>query len=511
MNRSRDPWPWLLGAAAGLFYLAFHSTFYNFDGVACAIAVELGDLPHLAHGNHLAYGLAGLVFDRGWRVLGYEGPAMLPLQTLDSLLGGAGIGLFFRFLRRQGLSWPAALLSALGLAVSQAYWFWSLEAQVYLFGVFFALLAADYAFAERPSPVPAGIWLAAAVLGHVGHLMLFPVAAYALWRCDRTGRFALRFAAALGLSVAAAYTAAGMFIIRPDDWPALRAWLLGSAALSLDRSFLWYGGYSLENLRVWALMTLRIFAEGAALSGWTAAAAWTLGAAALSAAAAGAARGGHRRLAILAGLWLGGYALLFILWQPWTVVYRVVDLLPLWLLIALWADDARPRLAMVGAWVLAAGTLNATTLILPACDPTKNKPLQEAVWLAQATPPEAWIVVSAHGQVYVPYFSHRRPVNLRYHADDESLGRRLDKLEQAGEQVYVTAATLDGAGRRAFFTAYGLREESRRGEEALYRVMKGKPSGSSQKRLKTAAALRNGPKGMGSERLSVPRAIKKTP
>ena len=189
----------------------------------------------------------------------------------------------------------------------------------------------------------------------------------------------------------------------------------------------------------------------------------------------------------------------------------MVDLLPLWLLIALWADDARPRLAMVGAWVLAAGTLNATTLILPACDPTKNKPLQEAVWLAQATPPEAWIVVSAHGQVYVPYFSHRRPVNLRYHADDESLGRRLDKLEQAGEQVYVTAATLDGAGRRAFFTAYGLREESRRGEEALYRVMKGKPSGSSQQRLKTAAALRNGPQGMGSERLSVPRAIKKTP
>ena len=83
----RDPLPCVVGAAAALFYLAWPSSFYNMDGVACAIAVELGDLRHLVHGNHVLYGLVGLAFHRLWQLLGYQGPAILPLQTLNSLIG----------------------------------------------------------------------------------------------------------------------------------------------------------------------------------------------------------------------------------------------------------------------------------------------------------------------------------------------------------------------------------------------------------------------------------------
>lgn len=39
-----------------LVYIAFLSKLYNFDGIACAGAVELGDPRFLLHGNHLAYG-----------------------------------------------------------------------------------------------------------------------------------------------------------------------------------------------------------------------------------------------------------------------------------------------------------------------------------------------------------------------------------------------------------------------------------------------------------------------
>ena len=104
--------PWCVGTCVSLFYLCFHSTFYNFDGVACAIAVELGDLRHLTHGNHLAYGLLGWAWTGVWRLLGFTGPALLCLQVLNSLLGGLGAGLFCRFLMRRLNSSPRAAVCA---------------------------------------------------------------------------------------------------------------------------------------------------------------------------------------------------------------------------------------------------------------------------------------------------------------------------------------------------------------------------------------------------------------
>ena len=87
-------------AAAFLLYLAFRSLYFNFDGVACAIAVELSDFKHLVHGNHLAYGVVGWLFNRAWLVLGYKGPALLALQILDGLLGAAGAAVLASHVRR---------------------------------------------------------------------------------------------------------------------------------------------------------------------------------------------------------------------------------------------------------------------------------------------------------------------------------------------------------------------------------------------------------------------------
>ena len=129
-------------AASLLLYLAFRSQYFNFDGVACAGAVELSDFKHLVHGNHLAYGVLGWLFDQAWRLLGYGGRALLPLQVLDGMLGAAGAAVFAGILLRCGRSERESTLGAAALAVSQAWWFWSLEAQVYMLGALFAALAA---------------------------------------------------------------------------------------------------------------------------------------------------------------------------------------------------------------------------------------------------------------------------------------------------------------------------------------------------------------------------------
>src|SRR5208282_1543256 len=80
--------------AAALLYLCFPAARYNFDGVAAAIAVELGDFRHLLHGNHLAYGFLGYLFFDVIGLFGIPLPSILCLQIFSSLLGAAAVGAF---------------------------------------------------------------------------------------------------------------------------------------------------------------------------------------------------------------------------------------------------------------------------------------------------------------------------------------------------------------------------------------------------------------------------------
>jgi len=512
MKRPESILPLAVGASAALFYLCFHSTFFNFDGVACAIAVELGDLRHLVHGNHLAYGLAGLAWTGLWRLLGYMGPALVPLQALDSLLGGLGAGLFCRMLlRRFRVGPPAALAASAALTLSFAWWFWSLEAQVYMLGAVFLILAADAAFAEEPSPWLAGLFHGLALLGHVGHAMFLFCAAFLLRRPGRTTSLWLRYAAALAVTVLAAYAAAALWCVQPRTAKDWRLWLLGSAALTVQRDFSWHGGYSWVNLRDWAVMTLRIFCDPAGLPQPWRALGWALSGAGLGAAVAGAARAPRAGGACL--LWLAGYCLLFVSWEPTTIVYRITDLLPFWLLAALFAQAAPWRSWALAGWVLAAGLFNGVFLILPQTDPAHNAEYQEALWLARNTPPQAWVVAAARGQVYVPYFAGRKPLNLRYYEGRPgALAQRLGEMERLGLPVFVTGATLRDGGWMKFFRGCGLREVASGSGGALYRVgRKGNPSGSNQKKFNTAPAARKGPKGTGSDMRSSPRTTRPTP
>ena len=465
--------PWSVGACATLFYLAVHSTFYNFDGVACAIAVDMGDLPHLVHGNHIAYGLLGLAFHRLWQALGYAGPALLPLQALDSILGGAAAGAFCGLLKDLKIPPLRAVTAAAGLALSYAWWFWSLEPQVYMLGALFLVLAAREALSERPRPAVMGLCHAGAVLGHVGHMAWLPCALYLLGTSydGRKKKTAIiQYGAVLAAALLASYAAVAIFIIRPSG-QTWRLWLLGSAALSMDKSFSWHGTYSLNNLASWALMTLRVFVNPYDLSGTARMLGWAL--AALPLAAAGLGLGASRRLAAACLLWIAGYAMLYISWEPFTVVYRISDLIPLWILIALAAARVRGHWAAAAlcAWVAAAGIFNWQYTIRPHADPKNNVAYQEALWLSELTPENSWISAVSIDQVYIPYFARRRPLNLRYFVNRrEALARMLADNARAGVPVYVTSPALATDGWREFFAAYRLAESGRRGAFVLYRV-----------------------------------------
>lgn len=471
----RDPLPLFIGVATALAYLARPSFYYNFDGVACAIAVELGDLAHLAHGNHVLYGLAGLAFHRLWQWAGYAGPALLPLQTLNALLGAAGAGVFCALLLRLGFSRPLAAAVSAALAVSQAYWFWSLEAQVYPLGALFCALAWLEACAERPDFLVVGLWQGLAVLGHVGHAMLAAPLLLLLAASGRVRRDLPRYAAGAGGVVLLGYLGAALFCVKPHGLAELRSWLLGSAALTLDHSVRWYGGYSWSDLRDWLVMTPRLFADFDGLPTAARAPAYGVDALALAACAAGLWRGlrdGRRRAAASAALWILSYAVLYTTWQPATVVYRISDLLPLWLLAAFGLESLASPAWTAAALALALGAFNYRFAIAPHADPASNAELEQTLWTAGRTPPQAWIVVTGLGQVYVPYFGHRRPLNMRYfEGRPEALAARLDALAADGQPVYVTDWTLQRAasGWAQALQSYGLAEAAE-GPTRLWRV-----------------------------------------
>lgn len=452
-----------------LLDLGWRSHYFNFDGVACAAAVELSDFKHLVHGNHLAYGVLAWLFDRAWRLLGWRGEALLPLQILSALLGAAGAAVFASLLRRAGRSERDAALGAAALAVCRAWWFWSLEAQVYMLGALFAALAAREALAPRPRPAPLGLWGALAVLGHVGHVMAVPALAWAVSRA-RGRRGAAAFLGTGAALVLAAYAAAGLLAIRPQSLGELKLWLLGSAALGTGRTFLWHSASAGHALASWAAMTLKIFCAFPAGPAAARIAGIALAALALAAAAAGAAAAKDRRFWLA---WLAGYAALYLCWEPFTIVYRVSDLLGLAALALAGLERLAPRARALGlaAWIAAAGAYNLAWAVRPAADPEANADLVEARAVAARVPEGAWIAAAGgRGEIYFPYFAHRRPLSLRYYPDTAALFARLDALAAAGEEVYATRRTLELGGRRSELARYGLEPAGGAGPLALYRV-----------------------------------------
>jgi hypothetical protein len=114
-------------------YVAFPSTMWNFDGVACAAALELGNPVFYFHSNHLLYGFLGVGF---WKLTSLMGlhRALPALQLFTSLLSVGGLlGVYQCILRLLQDRW-LALGIVLSVSVTAVLWVWSVEAQVYALG-----------------------------------------------------------------------------------------------------------------------------------------------------------------------------------------------------------------------------------------------------------------------------------------------------------------------------------------------------------------------------------------
>lgn len=403
-------------------YLSCPSTFWNFDGVACAAALELGNPVYLFHVQHLLYGFFGLLF---WKALAPVGvvKALPALQLFCSVLTAVGLGFLWRALRDITHDPWLALLFSTAAGLGAAVWVWSVEAQVYPLG--FLGLAGATAFLLAPNPAPRmraiGAWHALAILGHVVHVLWAIPALY--WIRKNRLPWKSYVTTMIGL-VVLAYAEVWFCVLRRHHGQGawLSYWIKGSLGLTTNRSIAWhwpgwsgpwqwlqatpgqwwgtfwpYGGVSIPTT-----IHLLSVASQLALAGLLILALrrWRV-----------------QPLVGFALLWIGVYALFFCTWEPGMLCYRMADAIPYSLLFAI-GVQALPvratRYTLAGFWLVSLGIVNFCTRAWPMHDTARNWLYQQTVLLAKVTP-ERSIYLTEGGLpwIYMLYFTGRSAWNVQ--------------------------------------------------------------------------------------------------
>jgi hypothetical protein len=435
-------------------FIAFPSHMWNFDGVACAAALELGNPTFLFHSNHMLYGFFGFIFWRlitlvaAWRAL----PALQLFTSLQAAGGCAGIYFILtEILANEKLSLGITLC----VSVSAVVWVWSVEAQVYALG-FLALIWATRALLrpERPKKwIVIGLLHAGAILGHVVHVLWFVPAMYWLWKENTAGKRKkfTQYLITVTLTTLIPYALVIGILIVPhhlnDRW--LGRWLMGSAALNPNSVFQWHlAGWTAP--LVWAGTTLRIF-WGSFWPYQTNVPAWAW---ALTAASAGclgfllamSLKNRRERLWIFCALWLAIYGIFFWTWEPATECYRMTDLAPLAILIALGVQAVaaeRRRWQLTGILFLTLFPLNLRTRIVPMSNPRRNLLYQQIMDLTQATPDNSlYLTAGGSAWIYILYFTGRTAWDLHAFARDPVRLESEIKRHLAMQPGYVQAAAV---------------------------------------------------------------------
>ncbi|MFA5974719.1 MAG: hypothetical protein WC859_00960 [Elusimicrobiota bacterium] len=485
----------------------FPSCLWNFDGVACAAALELGDPVFFFHSNHLLYGFLGYWF---WRALFFFSSsirALSALQLLNPLLSAIGLaGVYRIFLHETRQPWTALGLTW-AMSVSAVFWVWSLEAQVYPLG-FAALAWAVYVLLASQSTrkyLWVGLLHGLAVLGHVIHLLWIIPALYWIRKervtmtsfpavsggesrqhdgsatrladarsvasptktlGDDGFKTYLTYLATLGSTVAIPYLSVLFFVLIPSHrgFPWILTWLRGSAGLTPDRHLAWHWAGWNAPLQ-WAWGNLPYLWGSFSPYGTTHVTflTWTLTVVSLGLFGLGiflSFRHRADRIWRFSLLWIGVYALFLWTWEPRTLLYRMADVIPLGLLLAV--GLARGLSETTRRWCLAGlvgSTLavNFVTLIRPMHAAKNNAAYQQTLALARGTPSDAFYLMEGGVPwIYLLYFTGRPAWNVTRIPSD-LLKTEVTKLKQRAP-VFAHESLLQEPMAHVWMRTYRLRK-----------------------------------------------------
>jgi hypothetical protein len=143
-----------------------------------------------------------------------------------------------------------------------------------------------------------------------------------------------------------------------------------------------------------------------------------------------------------AWLWLAVYGVLYSAWEPATLCYRMTDIIPLGILLALGLSTLKPLLAalLTSLMLVCTLTTNLMSRIMPMHRADQNLIYQEALTLSKTTAPNSlYIAESSLSWIYLLYFTGRsawyghsfEPKRLREEISKQKLTRPVYVQEGA--------------------------------------------------------------------------------
>ena len=448
----------LLFLGTGAVYLLTQTRANTFDAVSYANQIahlypRTGNVRWLFHPHHLLFNALGWVLWRLARTLGYSGGSLPVLQTLNGVLGAAGVSVFYLTLRQSVQRCRTLpLLAALGLAGSFGYWICATDGRVNMPSLFlmlcgFWVLTRTLAFPTVGRAIGTGVLAGGAVLLHESAGLFLAVVLVGVWLAEanpllsgaeaRRARWLrlLACAAAWGVTVAVPYLLVGVWGLGLHSVGSFRAWSNEYAELGW-----WWDFRVFHNLRL-DLYALRhaAFVEppGKAgtfhltahipvalkglyflsLLGWGAAVyAWAAALPLLW-------RSHNRPMMSVCVVWAIVYALFFTVWSPGYFVFWVPVLAPTGVLLALALAHYRARRGgvwvnnLLGVWIVLYTLLNWQAGIQPHLSPASDPFRRMAADVRAHTAPGDVVLVAGAGdggpvEVALPYFADREVVSL---------------------------------------------------------------------------------------------------
>lgn len=482
--------------AASLLYLATLTAFYSPDGMSFTMLIDAGDTgnPLWFQAEHLLYPTVGAAWAGIWELLGAR--PHVSLQVLNALAGAATVT--FLFLGLAALlprHRAAAVVGALGLAVSYGHWLHATDVEDQMLANALVALAfwllAELLQREETSTrsrwlltphgvlcVGMGLAQAGAVLIHMtAVLWTIPALVALLW--TRRGRPLVAYLVALAAATGLPYLLIGAirfgyflpgdyvnwFLSAPGHgvWGRLSVGNVWTAVRTLVEAFVYQqGGVRFSDLLRGQLDAANLLAVAgfAAVVGLVVALGGYVVLTLLR-----PSDPGERRATTVLAIWAVVHALFNAYWAPEDVQFWTVVLLPLWgmaaLLVArsqkLEAGPEPPTPHRASGIVqsalifllIALFVVNLGTAFWPRQDPANNAGLQAALCVGQHTDPADLIVTPGWdwASSYGPYFAGRRVLSLVdtvLIAAEGDTARGLQLVDaaiadtwQAGGRVYV--------------------------------------------------------------------------
>ena len=430
----------------------------TFDAISYAnqfgrLYPRTGDLHWLFHPHHLLFNALGYVLWQAAQSFGYRGGSLVVLQSLNAVLGAAGIAVYYLTLRRllQRSRW-LPLLIALGLAVSFGYWICATDGRVNMPSGF--LLLCTFAVLCRLMQTPrtnlaalVGVLSGIAVLFHESAGLFVIVGLAGVWlgeddpillpaamlrlRRQMVAVFLLCWAATTLLP----YFCVGVFALHLHSVTSFRHWTSEYSELGW-----WWDFHILHNIRL-DLYAFRhaAFVEPPGKAGtfhlsrhiplalsrlyFVTLLGWFVAVYAFCMALPLLWRSHNRRLMVVCIVWIVVYGAFFTVWSPGYFVFWVPVLIPTGVMLALSLAHYRARRGgltanwLLGAWIVLYATLNAQASIFPHLAPGTDPFQRISADVRAHTQPGDIVVVAGAGdggpcEVALPYFADREVVSL---------------------------------------------------------------------------------------------------